>query len=95
MNEAMCFELPLIVSDRVGFGKEFVVPGKNGFIFPVGDLDALAGYIETLMGLPEEQRASMKRASLDLIQEVAQRDLAGNMVEFLDSIHNPAATHAS
>jgi len=95
VNEAMCFELPVIVSDQVGFGKEFVIPGQNGFIFPVGDVDALAEYIETLMELPEEQRSSMKSTSLNLIEKLAQRDLAGNLVQYLDSIYFPTLGQSS
>ena len=45
VNEAMCFGLPVIVSDMVGCGPDLVRNGKNGFIFPLGDVGKLAGFL--------------------------------------------------
>jgi glycosyltransferase involved in cell wall biosynthesis len=41
VNEAMACGLPVIVSDTVGCADDLLVHGKNGFIFPKGDLAAL------------------------------------------------------
>src|SRR5262249_31333957 len=43
VNEAMLCRCPVAVSDRVGAGYDLVHPSQNGFIFPCGDVDALAG----------------------------------------------------
>ena len=40
-NEAMAAGLPVIVSDDVGCAVDLVVDGENGFVYPVGDVDAL------------------------------------------------------
>lgn len=85
--EAMCFGLPVIVSDQVGYGEEFVIPGKNGFIFPVREIDVLAECIETMINMPGEELKAMKDESFRLISDVAKRDLANNMVKFMDSVH--------
>lgn len=42
VNEAMACSRPCIVSDRVGCGPDLVIPQKTGFIFPLGDVGALA-----------------------------------------------------
>lgn len=42
VNEAMCCGCPVIVSDRVGAGHDLVAPVAPQFIFPCGDLSALA-----------------------------------------------------
>lgn len=42
VNEAMASKRPCIVSDRVGCGPDLITPGETGFIFPVGDVKALA-----------------------------------------------------
>jgi len=42
VNEAMVCGLPAIVSDRAGCGPDLIVDGKTGFLFPFGDLQALA-----------------------------------------------------
>ncbi|MEK9154593.1 MAG: glycosyltransferase family 4 protein [Patescibacteria group bacterium] len=41
LNEAMCFGLPLVISDAVGAGPDLVQNDKNGFIYPVGDIENL------------------------------------------------------
>ncbi len=42
VNEAMCCGCPVAVSDRVGAGRDLVVPFAPEFVFPLGDIDALA-----------------------------------------------------
>ncbi|MCC5875035.1 MAG: glycosyltransferase family 4 protein [Candidatus Sumerlaeia bacterium] len=42
LNEAMCFEKPVIASDHVGASLDLIQHGKNGYVYPMGDLDALA-----------------------------------------------------
>jgi len=42
VNEAMCCSCPVVVSDRVGAARDLVVPVAPEFIFPCGDVDALA-----------------------------------------------------
>jgi glycosyltransferase involved in cell wall biosynthesis len=49
VNEAMCFGLPVIASDAVGAGPDLVRPGENGFVYPVGDVDALAHALRELL----------------------------------------------
>lgn len=42
VNEAMLCRCPVIVSDRVGARFDLVKEGETGFVFPCGDVDALA-----------------------------------------------------
>lgn len=85
LAEAMCFELPVIVSEQVGAGLDFVRHGNNGFIFPAGNADALADCITRLIELPGEERSAMGTRSLDIIKEWSQRDLAVTLVQCLDA----------
>lgn len=87
INEAMCFRLPVIVSDQVGFGMDLVGNGYNGFIFPVGDSDALARRIKQLFELPEGERQMMGARSFHLMTKWAQRDLPESLVQYLDSLY--------
>ena len=43
INEALCAARPVVVSDHVGCAADLVVPGVNGWVFPAGDVAALAG----------------------------------------------------
>jgi glycosyltransferase involved in cell wall biosynthesis len=47
--EAMAMALPVVHSD-VGGAAEMIRPGRNGFLFPVGDTAALAGRLAALAG---------------------------------------------
>ena len=82
--EAMCFGLPVIVSDQVGFGRDMVRDGYNGFHFPVGDEQHLALNLQTLLDMPQGQRLDMGSRSRLLIEEWLQRDLPSNLLSYLD-----------
>lgn len=63
VNEAMCFGLPVIVSDVVGCGPDLVRENQNGFIFPVGDIQKLAKCLLQLADSKERRMAFGKRSS--------------------------------
>jgi len=49
LNEAMNFNLPIIVSDMVGSSDDLVHDGVNGFTYPCGDQNSLRDKIEILI----------------------------------------------
>jgi glycosyltransferase involved in cell wall biosynthesis len=49
VNEAMCCGCPVVVSDRVGAGHDLVLPVAPQFIFPCGDVDALARILKDVL----------------------------------------------
>lgn len=53
INEAMLFDLPVIVSDRVGCGADLVKEGHNGFIFPYDNAEKLASSLTKVLSSPE------------------------------------------
>ena len=65
VNEAMCFGLPIIISNIVGSGSDLVKNGENGFIISKGDIDKLAEYLKFLVDNPEK-RLSFGKKSLDI-----------------------------
>ncbi len=67
VNEAMEFELPLILSSHVGSVPVLLKEGKNGLSFPVGDSNALALCIERLCS-DKSLRQNMGRVSSDIIK---------------------------
>jgi len=69
VNEAMCFGLPIIVSDRVGAGVDLVRDGYNGFIFPVGNVEKFSGAIEKIINLSESNRQVFRQRSFDIISK--------------------------
>ena len=61
LYEAMCFARPVIASELSGI-PEVLHPGKNGILTPPGDVEALAGAIETIVSNPERASAMGQRA---------------------------------
>jgi len=69
VNEAMCFSLPIIASNRVGSAVDLVKNGYNGFIFPTGDCGKLSECINKLIRLPMKERLLFGRRSKKIITQ--------------------------
>jgi glycosyltransferase involved in cell wall biosynthesis len=67
INEAMCFGLPIIASNRVGSAVDLVKDGYNGFIFPFNDNTKLTEAIDKIIDLSESDRNNFGEKSLDII----------------------------
>jgi len=48
VNEAMCCGSPVIASDRVGAARDLIAPVCAEFVYPCGDIDALASILRGL-----------------------------------------------
>ena len=87
VNEALCFELPIIVSDQVGSAVDLVIPEGNGYTFPAADTLQLTDKIERMMNQTDENLLKMKHRSRDLITQWLNRDLGVLLSEHMDIIH--------
>lgn len=67
VNEVMNAGKPVIVSDQVGCGPDLVYDGVNGFMFPVGDIGALADRLRFLTAHPDVA-SRMGQESLRIIE---------------------------
>ena len=77
VNEAMCFELPFIVSYIVGCGADLAKSGENGFIFPVGDVNKLVEYLTDIIK-SFEKRKEFSKKSFEIIKEYSyENDIRG------------------
>ena len=65
-NEALCFGLPIVLSDMVGSAYDLI--DGNGFMYPCGNVDALAQHIETVFSLPENELQTMRERSLAIVK---------------------------
>lgn len=87
VNEALCFSLPIVVSDQVGAGVDLVESGENGYVFPAGDATALAASINQMLELPMESRLKMGERSYRVIGEWLDRNPAKPLVGYLAGLH--------
>ena len=82
INEALNFNLPVIVSSEVGCSLD-LVQESNGFIFPVGDIQKLAGSIQYLINHPGE-RKKMGEKSGEIIQDFSYHTIIKNILNSID-----------
>lgn len=87
ITEGMCFDLPLIVSDQVGFGLDLVKEGLNGFIYPVGSTNELAKYLNLLSSASKSDIEIMGSNSRKLIEQWADFSLAESLLNHLDNTY--------
>lgn len=66
VNEAMNRAKAILVSNQVGSGPDLVRPGENGFIFPAGNIPALADALEQTCR-DRAQAQAMGQRSLEII----------------------------
>lgn len=56
VNEAMAAGCAVVLSDEVGAHADLVTDGVDGFVFPVGDVEALTGALARVLANPEQGR---------------------------------------
>ncbi|HKX16590.1 MAG TPA: glycosyltransferase [bacterium] len=66
LNEGMCFGLPVVASDAVGAVPDLVHDEDNGFVYPMGDVPALADALRRLLADPA-LRARMGARSREIV----------------------------
>lgn len=67
VNEAMCYGLPIIASDKVGAAVDLIKEGLNGFVFKTGDYMDLFNKMNNLIFLSNEKITGFRMASRDII----------------------------
>ena len=69
VNEAMAAGLPVLVSNRCGCAPDLVRDGVNGFTFDPYDVEALAGLMQSVAAMTEEQRRATGQAGQRIIAD--------------------------
>ena len=87
VNEGLCFGLPAIVSEEVGAGVDLVVPNENGYSFPAAVTDELANRMQQFIDLSPGEKRRMGERSQEMMRQWSGRDLAGNLVEYINSMN--------
>ena len=67
VNEAMCFKLPVIASDRVGAALDLIKDEYNGFITPTWDIEKLSICMENIANMSAQERILFGKRSLDAV----------------------------
>ncbi|MBN2713020.1 MAG: glycosyltransferase family 4 protein [Planctomycetes bacterium] len=84
VTEAMASGMPVVVSENVG-ASDVVADGKNGYVFPVRDVDAIAEKIETLYR-DHELRREMGRQALNTARANRWDTYSSGVVDALSAV---------
>jgi UDP-D-galactose:(glucosyl)LPS alpha-1,6-D-galactosyltransferase len=88
--EALARGLPVIASEFNGIAEEAIEPGKNGWLFPVQDIQELRKIMQTVVSDP----AALPPASA--VQSSAERfDLSKTIVSFRDAVERTIQKRAA
>jgi L-malate glycosyltransferase len=74
--EALSCEVPVIATDAGGL-PELVVDGECGFLFPVGDVEAMAGAANLLLSDPQRRRAMGEAGRRRAVETFGQDAVVG------------------
>lgn len=86
VNEAMCFGLPVIVSDQVGAGGDLVKKDENGFVFPARNYVKLAEYLQEFLTNSNKCRL-MGKKSIEIITSWSYKQGIEGILNCLESIN--------
>ncbi|MDY7014138.1 MAG: glycosyltransferase family 4 protein [Cyanobacteriota bacterium] len=85
VGEAMLCGCAVVASDRVGARADLVIPGKTGFIYPCGDIEALAAILQEW--LPQRDRLQqIGRAARLRMETWSPRENVAAIVKGIESI---------
>ena len=85
VNEAMCFGLLVIVSDQVGAGGDLVQHGVSGFVYPAGQVSALADQLRGVLADPVKRKET-GQVSKQLIQQWSYREDVQGIIACLEKV---------
>lgn len=91
VNEAMLCGCTAVVSDRVGAGPDLIQSGQNGFVFPYGDIDALAKVLSDIANNPARLSA-LRAAAILRMQTWSPREHTSALICALDRVVPDSAT---
>jgi glycosyltransferase involved in cell wall biosynthesis len=79
VNEAMCCGCPVIVSDQVGAALDLVVPVNPDFVFPAGDVPALANILRSAFSDRQKLQEAGRRGFSHVEMHSPQRIIAATV----------------
>jgi glycosyltransferase involved in cell wall biosynthesis len=85
VNEAMLCGLPIAVSDRVGAKFDLVRQDENGYVFPVGDVEALTRILKEVL-LDETKRARLGAAARQRMETWSPREYIDSVVRAVNLV---------
>jgi glycosyltransferase involved in cell wall biosynthesis len=81
VNEALAAGTPVIASDRVTSAVELIEQGRNGLLYPVSDIAALAAAMTNILSLDQDRSEQMSAAARETATRFGHEFAAGNLIK--------------
>lgn len=88
VNEAMACGLPVLTTDRCGAGLEMIKQGKNGWIIPTEDVEALSSGMISMIKLSCSELTRYADYAIKTAKEYTFQKMAEKHFEILERIMN-------
>lgn len=85
INEAMCFSLPVIASNKVGASQDIVKEGINGYIYNSLNVDELVDKLNILVQ-DKVLREKFGRASFEIISMYSYKEAISGIMDCLEKV---------
>jgi glycosyltransferase involved in cell wall biosynthesis len=90
VNEAMLCGCVPVVTDRVGARFDLVEDGRTGFVYPAGDVEKLAGVLQSLLNDPD-RRVRMSEAARAKIAAWSPERNVDSLIEAMEGTRRKGA----
>lgn len=84
LHEYAAAGFPMICSDKVGASEKFIQEGKNGFVFPAGDKEAIKDAFRKVIDSSENELLNMQKKSIELSLLITPEKWANTLMKLLN-----------
>jgi glycosyltransferase involved in cell wall biosynthesis len=82
-NEAMNFELPVIIADNTGNSEDLV--DGNGYVFKTADIEDLTFKIDKILNSSQDEIIQMKKRSLEIVNNYSYEKIIDSITSSLEA----------
>ena len=86
VNEAMACGIPAVVTDAAGCSPDLIDEGGTGYVYPLGDVEALASRILALKSVLEQRPESVRRALAEKVARYSMEKATEGLESALEAV---------
>jgi len=84
LHEFAAAGFPLLCSDKIGSSEKFIKKGKNGYVFPARDIEAIIDAFRKVIDLSENELLDMQKKSIELSLLITPKKWANTLMKLLN-----------
>jgi len=84
LHEYAAAGFPMICSNKVGASEKFIQEGKNGYVFPARDIEAIKAAFSKVIVSSENELLDMQKKSIELSLLITPANWANTLMKLLN-----------